>query len=247
MLEERPTEARTDAPARPTPPEVVVRVDQGRPRRRFVTGVLGGVAAVGLVAVLGLVGVVAFRGWSGLSDLFASKTIDRSAPVLVQRLRDRTDYTAATGTFSATVDIENKPVSIVPTFLAGNRTIYSGIGSADATVDLGALPRTPVHAADGALVIRLPHARVGTVHLDLGKSHVMSRDRGLVDRVESVFVDSPTSEREVQRKAVTRIEQAAVKSNLRTRAERNTERMIQDLARALGVGPVRVTFGPTAT
>ena len=74
----------------------------------------------------------------------------------------------------------------------------------------------------------------------------MSRDRGLVDRVEGMFVSSPTSEREVQRTAERRIGKAAAKSDLRRRAERNTATMIRNLATALDAGKVDVRFGPTA-
>lgn len=235
MLEERPTPPAERAATQ----EVVVRVDQGR-RRRF--GLAGKALAVVLIVSVLAVGFVLARGWSGLSGLFGSRTIDRSAPVLVQRLRDQSTFTGADGTFSATVDLEHK-VSVLPTFVAGSRAIYSGVGTADATVDLhgldGALPR----AADGSLVVRLPHARIGEVRLDARRSHVMNRDRGLLDRVGGVFVDSPTSEKELQQVAEQRIARAAARSNLRARAERNTATMIRDLARSLGAGPVDVRFG----
>ena len=128
----------------------------------------------------------------------------QSAPVLVQRLRDASQYTGATGTYSATVDVEHTN-GIVPSFIAGSRSVYNGVGTVDAAVDLGALTKQVQRDAQGTLVIRLPHATFGDVHLDAGRSHVMSRDRGLVDRLEGVFVDSPTSEREVQQLSQRRI------------------------------------------
>jgi hypothetical protein len=240
MLEERPAPAPVAAPGAP---EVVVRVDHGRAPRRLRTSVLGWLAALVLAGVLALGAIVAVRGWSFFGDLFAPRTIDRSAPVLVQRLRNQTRYTAATGTFNAVVDIEHQ-TGFIPTFVAGSRSIYSGVGDVDATVDFRALSRHVERAADGTVVLRLPHARIGAVHLDSRHSHVMSRERGVIDRVEGVFVDSPTSDREVQRIAERRIGRAAVKSDLRSRAERNTATMIQHLATALGAGKVDVRFGP---
>ena len=238
MLEERPAPPRpeTSAPAH----EIVVRVDQPRTRRRV--GVVGAALLVGFAALLVVGGVALARGWFGLGDLFAPRTIDRSAPVIVQRLRDQDVFHGASGTFSATVDVEHT-VGVVPGFIAGDRAVYSGIGTVDATVDLGALARTPQRDATGTLVIRLPHARVGAVHLDPRRSHMMSRDRGLLDRLGGVFVDSPTSEREVQRMSERRIARAAAGSHLRARAERNTARMIRDLAKSLDAGPVDVRFG----
>jgi hypothetical protein len=225
----------------PRPQEVVVRVDQGRPRR-LRTGVLGWLLAIGLAALLVVGTVAAVRGWSVFGSVFAPRTIDRSAPVLVQRLRDASQYTGATGTYSATVDVEHR-TGIVPSFIAGNRSVYNGVGTVDATVDLGALAKHVARDPRGTLVIRLPHARFGDVHLDAGRSHVMSRDRGVIDRVEGLFVDSPTSEREVQQLSERRIAKAAAASGLRARAERNTARMVEGLASSLGAGPVRVEFG----
>jgi hypothetical protein len=239
MLEERPAPPRTDGPA--ATHEVVVRVDQARPRRRF--GIAGTVLGLVLAAVLLVGGFALARGWLGLGDLFAARTVDRSAPVIVQRLRDQDVFHGASGTFSATVDVEHKPLGIVPSFIAGDRAVYSGIGTVDATVDLGALARTPTRDASGTLVIRLPHARIGDVHLDARRSHMMNRDRGMLDRLGSIFVDSPTSEREVQHISEQRIARAATGSDLRARAERNTAKMIRDLAASLDGGPVDVRFG----
>ena len=240
MLEERPA---PPAPTEVAPrhQEVVVRVDQGRPRR-LRTGIVGWLLALGLAALLIVGTVAAFRGWSVFGNAFAPRTIDRSAPVLVQRLRDASQFTGATGTYSATVDVEHTS-GIVPRFIAGSRSVYNGVGTVDATVDLGALAKHIERDAQGTLVIRLPHATFGDVHLDAGRSHVMSRDRGLIDRIEGVFVDSPTSEREVQRLSERRIAKAAAASGLRARAERNTARMVEGLASSLGAGPVRVEFG----
>ena len=186
-----------------------MRVDPGRARRRF--GVAGPLIALVLAAVLVVGGLALARGWFDLGGLFAARTVDRSAPVVVERLRDQDVFHGASGTFSATVDVEHT-VGFVPAFIAGNRAVYSGVGTVDATVDLGALARTPQRDASGTLVIRLPHARIGTVRLDPGRSHMMNRDRGLLDRLGGAFVDSPTSEREVQRISERRIARAATAS-----------------------------------
>ena len=240
MLDERPTPARTDQPASPaTPHEVVVRVDAGRPRRRLG---LGGVAGIVVVALIAAGGVAAWRGWLGLGDIFTAKTIDRSAPVLVEKLRDRSEFRGATGTFSATVDLEHT-VGIVPRFVAGSRAVYSGVGTVDATVEFAGLAQSAVRSTDGALVVNLPHATLGAAQLDAAHSHVMNRDRGALDRLGGIFVDSPTSDHELERIARRRIESAAARSELRAKAERSTARMITDLARAMGVDHVDVRFG----
>jgi hypothetical protein len=239
MLDERPVKDRTgEDTARPTN-EVVVRVQSERRRRPSVVGVM----ALALAGVLVIGGIAVARGWFGLGDLVAPRTIDRSAPVLVERLRNASEYRGATGTFSTTVDIEHT-VGIVPRFIAGSRAVYSGVGTVDATVDLRNLVvQAAATGVDGALVVRLPHARLGAVQLDAERSHVMNRDRGILDRVGGVFVDSPTSEQELERVSRRRIASAAAKGELRERAETSTARMIEDLAESTGAGPVEVRFG----
>jgi hypothetical protein len=234
QTEERP------APVAPSPPtEVVVRVDTPK-RRRFSWLSLLALAAIGLLLVVGL---AAARGWLDLGRIFSTSTTDRSAPVILHRLKDLSSYDASSGTFSVTVDVE-KDVSILPQFLAGSRTIYNGYGTVDASVDLGAIgPEHVTRAPDGTLVITLPHARLDGAHLDPERSHVMNRDRGLFDRIGGVFVDNPTGERALERAAVTKIDRAARKTNLVARAERNTEAMIRQLAKSVGATDVDVRFG----
>ena len=146
QTEERP------APARPQ--EVVVRVDAPKRRRFSITGAL---ALAGVVLLLVLTIGLA-RGWLDLGNIFSTTTVDRSAPVILHKLRDVSTYDAASGTFSVTVDRE-KDVSFLPSFIAGERVIYSAYGTVDASVDLGKLDATSVqHQSDGTLVVTLPHA-----------------------------------------------------------------------------------------
>lgn len=122
--------------------------------------------------------------------------------------------------------------------------IYSGYGTVDAAVDLGALDRRHVvRNPDGTLVVTLPHATLERATLDPERSHVMNRDRGLLDRIGGAFVDNPTSERALERAAVVKMNRAAKKTDLVTRAERNTETMIKRLAAAAGVTRIDVRFG----
>jgi hypothetical protein len=237
MLEERPSVTPTESTPGSTPPPVVVRVDRGRRGMRPTS-----IVAVAILGVVAFVGIAAWQGWMGLGGLFGARTIDRSAPVLIQKLRDRAEFRGASGTFSATVDLEHKPVGFVPAVIAGNRVIYNGVGDVDATVSLKHLTKSAVHVQGDALVVRLPHAELSPARLDPVHSHVMNRDRGLLDRLGSPFVDSPTSERTVEAVAQSRIERAAARSDLAAKAEKNTAAMITGLAKALGVDHVQVRF-----
>ncbi len=240
MLDERPTAPPTEAAPTRTGDPIVVRVDPGRGRRGLGT-MFGALVALLVVALAGAGVLALWNNGFGLDGLFGRQTIDRSAPVLVERLRNRAEFRGGTGTFSATVDIENHH-SFIPSFIAGDRTIYSGVGEVDATVSLRHLTTAVATASDGSIVLTLPHATLGAARLDPKLSHVMSRDRGVLDRAGSVFVDSPTSERGVQRVALRRIERAAAKSELRAKAERNTARMVRNLAHAVGVDRITIRF-----
>ncbi len=197
------------------PTEVVVRVDGGRRRR---PSLLGLIALAGL-AVLVVIGFAFASGLVNFGNVFSSRTVDRSAPVILHRLKNVSSYNAASGTFSVVVD-EEHDVSILPQFLAGSRVVYSGYGTVGASVDLGALDAQHVtQRADGTIVVTLPHATLQRAVLDPERSHVMNRDRGLLDRLGGVFVDNPTSERALERVAMTKMDRAA-----RSRRARETGR-----------------------
>ncbi len=241
-LLERPTAAA---------PEVVVRVVGGdgggdgrdrRPvrRRRFpwrTTGVLAAVVALAIA-----VGLVAQAVGRFDLHLFGSTTVDRSAPVVLKEIREVATFTAATGEFESTVDVE-RTIDNVPAFVAGEHTIFLGVGRVDATVDLSALGTDAVTVTgDRSVRVVLPAPRLGRAVVDPVRSHVLSRDRGVVDRVAGVFTDSPTGERALMVKAQRRIGAAAAASDLRDRAEAGTTRMVKGLLSRLGYDRVEVAF-----
>jgi hypothetical protein len=232
LTEERPSAIATRSN------EVVVRVDGGRRRRPSLLGLL----TVAGIALLVFIGVGFANGWLGLNHLFSTRTTDRSAPVILHKLNNLSSYQAASATLSVTVD-EEKDVSILPQFLAGSRVIYSGYGTVDAAVNLGALDAAHfTHRADGTLLVTLPHARLERAQLDPAHSHVMNRDRGLLDRLGGIFVDNPTSEHALEQAAVKKMNAAAKQTSLVTRAEHNTTAMIQRLGATAGVDHIDVRF-----
>jgi hypothetical protein len=243
VLEERPAHAAQ---------EVVVRVvgdgapgGRDTPPRRRRRGV-GGLRTVGVIAALAAVAVAVAllaRAIGGFDvNLFGTTEVDRSAPVVLEQLRDVSDYTAATGEFSATIDIEDD-VKYVPSFIAGQRTIFIGVGRVDARVDFSALTKDAVVVGqDGAVTVTLPAPRLGTPVVDPALSHVANRDRGIVNRVAAAFEENPTSERALYLAAQERMAVAAKGSDLRARAEANTTKMLQGLLGKLGFEQVNVVF-----
>lgn len=217
-----------DRPATPGQPP--------RGSRRSPAVVAGALAAA---AALGLV------GWRGL-DLLPGlpdpvQEVDRSTPALLTALDDLEEYHAATGDFQVVVDLE-KDTRWVPSALSGERTTYLATGSVDAIVDFADLGPAAVTTDGPSVRFSLPPARLGEADVDLDSSRVVSRDRGVLDRLGGVFRDSPTSEREVAALAEDKLDAAAAESDLRQRAEENTRRMLTQLATSLGYTDVTVEF-----
>jgi len=247
MLDERPTRARDNGAAH----EVVVRVvgDGGGsggsppPRRRWSLRGIGIFAGLGALALAIIVLANAVGGLFSF-NLFGTTKVDRSAPVVLKQLRDVSTYTAATGEFESTVDIESD--SWLPSFLDGERAIFVGVGTVDAQVDFSQLSKDAIVVGEnGAVTVTLPQPTLGKAHVDPSRSHVANRDRGLVNRIAGMFKDNPTSEQELYVTAQHRIAKAARGSEMRTRAERNTEEMLKGLLGKLGFEQVTVVWtGP---
>lgn len=194
-------------------------------------------AVVVLVLAATLIGLPSF-----VSNPFRDETVVRDHAVVLESLEDLSEYHAATGSFQAIIDIEDR-TRFVPGFLKGERTTFLAQGSVDAVVDLDGLAADSVLVADdGSVTVLLPAARLADPVVDHDASGVLDRDRGLVDRVGGLFSDNPTSEQRLYLEAESRLAEAAADSDLLATAEKNTEAMIETLLGAVGIPEVRVVF-----
>lgn len=212
--------------------------------RRSRSGVVRLAAALAL-AVVALLGTGALgRLLPDIRNPFTSETVDRTGPALLRALEDLHEYRAATGHFQVVVDVEDD-TRFVPSVLKGQRTLFVAVGSVDATVDFSGLDERMVSVSDDRLraSITLPPATLGAARVDPARSYVADRDRGLLDRVGSMFSDSPTGERQLYLLAEQRLAAAAREATeLREQAERNTQQMLEAMLAALGFTEVTVTF-----
>jgi uncharacterized protein DUF4230 len=239
LLEETPRRAPEHAP------EVTVRVvteESRRARRRFpsiASMVTTLVAAAAVVAVVLVVGVV--TGILHL-NLFSTTTIDRSPPAVLKQLNNLSRYTAAQGKYQSTIDVEDN-VSILPSFIAGEHTIFIAQGTVDANVDFAALSSSAVQLhGDHAVTITLPRPTLGKPVVDPDTSRVASQDRGLVNRIGDFFSNDANGAQRFYQMADKKLAAAARASKLVLRAENNTTKMLQGLLGRLGFTDVRVTF-----
>jgi hypothetical protein len=222
--------------------DVTVRVvaDGGRrrsPLASIVTLVVVGALAVG---VLGIAGVV--TGILDFPNPFSTSTVDRSSPPLLKQINNLSAYSAAQGRFQQTVDVEDD-VSILPSFIAGERTTFLANGTVDATVDFSTLSTDAVTPrGDGAVTITLPEPKLGTPVIDPKTSRVVGRDRGILNRVGGVFSDNPTGEQRFYVLAQDKLVKAAKHAHLVERAERNTTKMLQGFLGRLGYADIKVVY-----
>jgi len=207
---------------------------------------LAAVALAGVVAVLFLVSLI--PGFPSLNP-FGTETKDRSQPVLLKSLVRLSEYRAASANLQVVVDIE-KDAKLLPSFIKGEKVLFVAAGSVDAAVDFRRLDKRSVVVSGDrrTATITLPAPRLARARVDLARSRVFDRDRGLLDRIGSAFAEDPSDERELFLLAERKLTDAAAQdAALPKAAARNTRAMLEGLLRALGFTKVTVRFAPAAT
>ena len=211
-----------------------------KPRSRAGLGI-GVAVALAVIAValvlLVVVGVIA------TIDPFGSETVDRSGPAVLEQIRELEEFTAAEGNFSQDVDIEEDS-NLLPSFLAGERVVAIMSGTVRATVDMGGLDEDSIEVSEDGTTIRLtlPDPQLSDADIDESSARILSRDRGLLDRVDDFFASNPTDDSELYRAAESKVEQAARESDLLEEARENTERWLTTFLGAAGFETVEISW-----
>jgi Protein of unknown function (DUF4230) len=185
------------------------------------------IVLVAVVALLWLVSKIPQR------NPFATETTDRSQPALLQSVRDLSQYHAAEGDFQVIVDLEHD-VAWVPDIIAGSHTLFVARGAVSAYIDFDTLSdkALTVDTEKKTVQVRLPAPKLAKPNIDQENTYVYSQDRGVWDRVKSMF--EPDDQREFYVLAQKKIGDAAKDTGLTKRAERNTRQMLTGLFASLG-------------
>ncbi|MFR9787625.1 DUF4230 domain-containing protein [Streptomyces sp. MB22_4] len=180
----------------------------------------------------------------GVGDLLGARTHDHSGPALLKSVGDMSRYDAASGDVQVVVDL-GKDAAYLPEAVRGTRTPYAGAGTVDAYADLGEVDGEDVTVDEDRATAtpRLPRARLGEPALDADHSRAVSKQRGLLDRLDDPLADDPGSEHAVQKPAVSHIGEAARGGGPTARAEADTTDMLEGLPRSLGFQEVHVSYG----
>jgi len=199
----------------------------------LVLAAVAGAVALALVGV-GLVGLV--PRWNP----FGTETVDRSSPALLQSIKDLSQYHAAVGDFQVIVDVE-KDVKLVPSIIAGERSLFVAKGTVDAYVDFSGLSedKLKVNQEAKTVEIQLPGAALAKPNLDPEHSYLFGQQRGVVNRINDLL--SSPDQHEFYATAERKIAEAAEASELKSRADQNTRAMLTGMMQSLGY---QVSFGP---
>jgi hypothetical protein len=196
-------------------------------------------AATATVLVGGFAALVALL--PQVSNPFEESEIDRSQPVLLQSIQDLSRYEAAAGNFQVVIDLE-KDVRFLPSWVRGERTLFVAAGTVNAYVDFSAIDDGTIQISGEAAQITLPAPALDRTKLDSERSYVFAQERGLLNRIESLFSDNPGEQRELYVLAEQKIQAVAQESGIIARAEQNTRSMLVGMLRPLGYTSVTVTF-----
>ncbi len=212
----------------------------GRPRRKMVATA----AALALLVPVGIEVGGVVGDWLGGPS---TQTVDRSPDALLLSVRDISDYHAATGTYQVLVDVEHDTAH-VPALLSSERSTLFATGTVDARVDFSKLgPSTVTVSPDGKqATMHLPAPTLAPAVLDPAQTRIVSRQRGLMQRVEDAIGDQPQDDSELYAIASNKLNAAAAKSDLTNRAATNTRSMLSGLTKSLGYDSVTITFDPPA-
>lgn len=222
--------------------KVTTRPEPPPPRRRGAVAWL--LVLVLLAVTVGLSArLVGAWTWPQLRNPFAVQEIDRSGPALLQSMRDMSRYVAAEGTFQVVIDLERNR-RFIPDALVGDRILFVAVGSVEGYVDFGGLTGDAVVVSPDrtAVEITLPPVTLTDPRLDVDASYVVSEERGLINRIGSLFDSDPDRLTAVYQRASEEIRRAAGESGLAERTRQNTEHMLRGMLRQLGFTQVAVAF-----
>lgn len=205
-----------------------------------------------VIAVLAVLGVLLAFGalkvphWlPKLKSPLTTKTVDRSAPPVLKALEDLHEYRAASGHFEVIVDVE-KDAKYFPAFLKGERTLFVATGTVDGVVDFSAITPAAVSISTDrrTVVVRLPHAHLGSVRIDPAGSYVYEHQRGALNRIGDAFSGTPGGEQEFYKLAEAKMLAAAQGGDgIAARSETNTTAMLTSLLQSLGFTNISIGYG----
>jgi hypothetical protein len=178
------------------------------------------------------------------NGIVQEQTIDRSGPAVLKSMRDIGEFHASSGYYELVVDVE-KDVKPVPSFLAGEHTLFIAAGDVDVVVDFRQLKddAIKINGDRTQAIITLPKPTLAEPVINTDRSYVYQHDRGLVNRLRDAFGKDTGQEQELYALSKQKLTAAAAGSpELTERGETATRAMLTGLLHSLGYTDVQVRF-----
>lgn len=205
------------------------------------------VVAVTVLTIVGL-GVTAVLLGVKVPNPLSTTEVAHDHDVTVEQLRNVSTYTAASQHLESIIDIETK-ADHLPAVIKGERVVFMAEGDVQATVDFSQLNASGIEkSADGTSVtVHLPEPQLTTPRLDPHKSSVIARDRGILDRAEDAMSTTGSGgDQKYYEEAEKKLSETANRTELRDRAQANTETFVTNLFTGAGYQHVTVLFDAPA-
>jgi len=199
------------------------------------------VLAIFLGLILGAGALLLFirQATTGLWNDVATKIthrelrIDTSQPTVVSKIQRLERLESVTYTMDKVVEGDREG-RVLPEFLTGDKILLEVHGQAIAGVDLGQLKSSDVQVTGRAVHVHLPPAQLFVVSLDSQKTHVYSRETGLLVPTD------PSLESEIRAKAEQDLRQSALAAGILNTAHQNAAATLRTMLLGLGFEQVVV-------
>jgi len=207
-----------------------------RPTSPLLLGCSAFVAGL-LLAVLALFLVV--RGFRNSPESFLSSWFrrttrtDLSQPTVVDRIQRLQRLETVVYTMDKIVTGE-KQSALLPNFLAGDRLLLLVHGEVIAGMDFQTLRKSDVEIIGKTIHIRLPQAQVLVTRLDSSKTHVYSRQTGLLVPTD------PNLETQVRQEAEEELRRSALADGILQKAQENARATVMTLMQSMGFADVQL-------
>jgi Protein of unknown function (DUF4230) len=198
--------------------------------------ILLGTLAAGLVVgflIFALAARVVHGAWFSHATGGRPTTVDASSPAVVERIRQLNRLETVEYSLDKIV-VGQKQSAYLPDFLVGEKLLLVAHGEVIAGVDLSQLKLGDVTVSGESVHVKLPEALVLTTRLDNDRTHVYSRDTGLLVNADLNL------ESQVRAAAEKQITQAALDDGILDKAHQNARTSVTALLYGLGFRTVTV-------
>jgi hypothetical protein len=167
------------------------------------------------------------------SWLRRSTAIDLSQPTVVNRIQRLQRLETIVYTMDKIVTGQ-KQSTVLPDFLAGDKLLLLVHGEVIAGIDFQTLTNSDVQIIGKTVHVRLPQAQVLVTRLDSSKTHVYSRQTGLLVPTD------PNLETQVRQEAEEELRRSALADGILQKAQENARATVQTLMQSMGFADVQL-------